>query len=258
MLNSVKGFWCLDLYKVALGSTDFKVSRLCIGTDYADIYGGPLGRDILLRGFSLGVNFWDTSESYGSYPAIKEALKVLDRSDIVITSKSYSKDRDGAKKDLEDALREIGTDYLDIFMLHAVDTLEDFKARRDVLEFLLESKRSGVIKAIGVSTHSASVTLALAEVPEIEVVLTVLNMEGLNIREGSLNLMRSAVKRLYEAGKGVYLMKVLGRGKLADRAREALKYAFKIPYVHAVSVGIKSLEELETAVKVEEEVDGDK
>ena len=57
------------------------------------------------------------------------------------------------------------------------------------------------------------------------------------------------------AGKGVYLMKALGRGKLADRAEDALKYAFKIPYAHAVSVGIKSLEELETAVKVEEEVD---
>ena len=117
-----------DLYmrKVALGNTGFKVSRLCIGTDYSDIYGDSLGCSILLKGFRLGVNFWDTSESYGSYPAIKEALKVLSRGDVVIVSKSYCKSRDGAKKDLEDALREINTDYLDIFMLHGVDTLEDF------------------------------------------------------------------------------------------------------------------------------------
>jgi len=243
------------LYKVTLGGTGFKVSRLCIGTDYADIYGGSLGRDILLRGFSLGVNFWDTSESYGSYPAIREALKTVERSDIIITSKSYSKDRDGAEKDLEDALREIDTDYLDIFMLHAVDSVKDFNARRDVLEFLLESKRRGLIRAIGVSTHSANMALALAEFSEIEVVLATLNMKGLNIREGNLDLMHSAIKKLYEAGKGVYLMKVLGRGKLADRAEEALKYAFRIPYVHAVSVGIRSLEELETAVKVEKETD---
>jgi len=246
------------LYKVILGSTGFKVSRLCIGTDYADIYGDTLGCDILLRGFSLGVNFWDTSESYGSYPAIREALKTLERSDVIITSKSFSKNRDGAEKDLEDALRGIETDHLDIFMLHGVDTLKDLKARRDVLEFLLESKRRGIIRAIGASTHSAKMALALAEVPEIEVILTVLNMRGLNIREGDLNLMRSAIKKIYDAGKGVYLMKVLGRGKLADQAEEALKYAFKVPYVHAVSVGIKSLKELETAVKVAEKVDSDK
>ena len=242
-----------------LGNTGFRVSRLCIGTDYADVYGGAsLGRDILLKGFSQGVNFWDSSEGYGSYPAIREALKTLNRDEVIITSKSYSKDRDGAKKDLEDALREIDTDYLDIFMLHAVDTLEDLKIRRDVLKFLLEAKRTGLIRAVGVSTHSADLALALAEVPEVEVVLTVLNMEGLNIRHGDLKLMHSAVKRLYEAGKGVYLMKVLARGKLADRADEALRYAFAIPYVHAVSVGIKTLKELETAIRVEKQVDSNR
>ncbi|MCD6469489.1 aldo/keto reductase [Candidatus Bathyarchaeota archaeon] len=246
----------MKLRIVTLGNTRLKVSRLCIGTDYADIYGrSPLGREILLKSFSLGVNFWDTSESYGSYPAIREALKTLDRSKVVITSKSYSRNVDGAKKDLEDALREIETDYLDIFMLHAVDTLEDFNARREVLNFLLECKRKSIIRAVGVSTHSARVALALAEIPEIEVVLAVLNMRGFNIKDGDLQLMHSAIKKLYNAGKGVYLMKVLARGKLAEQAEEALTYVFKIPYVHAISVGIKNLRELETAVKIENKVD---
>jgi len=238
-----------------LGRTGLKVSRLCIGTDYADIYGGsPSGRDILVRGFDLGVNFWDTSESYGSYPAIRDALKTLSRSSVVITSKSYSKSKDGAEKDLEDALRQIDTDYLDIFMLHAVDTLQDLKNRRRVLEFLLEAKRKGFIRAVGVSTHSAELALSLAEVQEIEVVLAVLNMDGLDIGMGDLGLMHSALKRIYGAGKGVYLMKVLARGKLADRAEEALRYVFNIPYVHSVSVGIRNINELETAVRVETEV----
>lgn len=242
------------MHVVSLGNTGFRVSRLCIGTDYADVYGGTLGRDILLRGFSLGVNFWDSSESYGSYPAIREALKVIDRSKVVVTSKTYSGNVEGARRDLEDALREIGTDYLDIFMLHAVDTLEDFNSRKGVLGFLLESKRKGIIRAVGVSTHSAKMALALADAPTVDVVLTTLNIGGLNIREGNLQLMHSAVKRLYDAGKGVYLMKALARGRLADRAEEALRYVFKIPYVHAVSVGIKSLKELEKAVRIEEEI----
>lgn len=246
----------LGLRIEVLGDTGFKVSRLCIGTDYANVYGGSsLGRDILLKGFSLGVNFWDSSESYGSYPAMNQALKRIDRSDVVITSKTYSKHEDGAKRDLEEALRETGTDYLDIFMLHAVDTLEDFKNRRSVLNFLSKAKGRGLIKAVGVSTHSANLAQALADVPDIEVVLAVLNMKGLRIRGGNLELMHSALKRLYDVGKGVYLMKVLARGRLADSAEEALGYAFKIPYVHAVSVGMQNLRELETAVKVEKEVD---
>lgn len=243
------------MHTSVLGNTGLRVSRLCIGTDYADVYGGsPLGREILLKGFSFGVNFWDTSESYGSYPAIREALKALDRSKIVITSKSYGRTVGEAKRDLEDALREIETNYLDIFMLHAVDTLEDFNARREVLNFLLECRRKGVVKAVGVSTHSAKVALALADIPEVEVVLTVLNIRGLHIRDGDLQLMHSAIKKLHDAGKGVYLMKVLARGKLAEQAEEALRYVLENPHVHAVSVGIKNLKELEKAVEIESEV----
>lgn len=237
-----------------MGTTGLAVSRLCIGTDYSDVYGKSLGSKILLRGFDLGVNFWDSSEDYGSYPAIREALDALTRNDIVITSKTYGENKDEAKRDLEDALGEIGTDYLDVFMLHAVDTLQDFEARKEVLEFLSESKGNGRIRSVGVSTHSAEVAAALAGIPDINVVLTVLNIDGLRIKHGDMELMQQAVKRLYEAGKGVYLMKVLARGRLADRAEEALRYAFEIPYVHAVSVGIKSLRELEIAVGAEREV----
>ncbi|MEM3745145.1 MAG: aldo/keto reductase [Candidatus Bathyarchaeia archaeon] len=239
-----------------LGKSGLLVSRLCIGTDYSEIYGRSLiGRDILVKGFEMGVNFWDSSESYGSYPSIREAVREIGRDKVVITSKSYSRNVEGARKDLEDALREIGTSYLDIFMLHAVDTLDDFKSRRNVLDFLLEMKRNEVIKAVGASTHSPVLAMELAKCPEIDVVLTVLNIEGLNIHGGDLESMHKAIKMLYDSGKGVYLMKVLGRGKLAGRAKEALSYAFRIPYVHAVSVGIRSISELEEAVRVEEETE---
>jgi predicted aldo/keto reductase-like oxidoreductase len=46
-------------------------------------------------------------------------------------------------------------------------------------------------------------------------------------------------------------MKALARGKLAEQAEEALRYVLENPYVHAVSVGIKNLKELEKAVKIE-------
>jgi len=236
--------------KVALGATGINVSRLCVGTDYSDIYGGSSGARILLRGAELGVNFWDTSESYGSYPAIREALKELRRRDIVIATKSYSREVRGVKRDLEDALKEMDTDYVDIFLLHAVDSIDDFQNRREVLRFLLDKKDDGIIGCVGLSTHSASVAAAMVDVPEIEVVLAVLNFEGLRIKEGDVDLMSSALQRLFRSGKGVYLMKVLARGRLADRAGEALKFGFSFPYAHSVAVGIRNLDELEFAVKI--------
>ncbi|RLI23008.1 aldo/keto reductase [Candidatus Bathyarchaeota archaeon] len=240
---------------VLLGDTGLKVSRLCIGTDYSEVYGSPEGEgvQIFLEGFKQGVNFWDTAESYGSYPAMRAALKQIDREEVVITGKSYGVDRREVERDLEDALRDIGTTYIDIFMLHAVDSMEDFRRRRDALDFLLEVKRRGVIKAVGVSTHSARVAWSMAEIPEIDVVLTVLNIRGLRLTDGDLDLAKSAVRRLYEAGKGVYLMKVLARGRLADIYEEALRYVFRIPYVHSISVGIKSLNELREAVRIANE-----
>lgn len=195
--------------KVILGDSGLIVSRLCIGTDYSDIYGPSLiGREILVKGFKMGVNFWDSSESYGSYPSIREAAKEIGRDNVVITSKSYGRSIEVVRRDLEDALREIGTSYLDIFMLHAVDSVDDFKSRRTVLDFLLKAKKDGVIRAVGVSTHSSSLAMELANHPEIDVVLTVLNIEGLEIRNGDLGSMHRAIKTLYEHGKGVYLMKV--------------------------------------------------
>jgi len=240
---------------VLLGNTGLEVSRLCIGTDYSEVYGSPEGEgvQIFLEGFKQGVNFWDTAESYGSYPAMRAALKQIDRERIVITGKSYGVDRREVERDLEDALREIGTTYMDIFMLHAVDSMEDFRRRRDALDFLLEAKKRGVVKAVGVSTHSARVAWSMAEIPEIDVVLTVLNIRGLRLADGDLDLAKSAVRRLYEAGKGVYLMKVLARGRLADIYEEALRYVFKIPYVHSISVGIKSLSELREAIRIANE-----
>jgi len=74
-----------------------------------------------------------------------------------------------------------------MWILHAVDGMDEFKRRREALEFLLEAKENGLIRSVGLSTHSAKTAWALADVPEVEVVLAVLNVEGLRISEGDLN-----------------------------------------------------------------------
>lgn len=239
---------------VALGKTGLRVSRLSIGTDYRNVYGQPeAGARILRRGFELGINFWDTAEDYGAHPAIREALRHLDRSEVVIATKTYGSGNAEVWESLEKSTKEMGTDYLDAYLLHAVDSPEEIEGRSSALKAMLEAKRKGLIRAVGLSTHSVSVARAALRLPEIEVVLAVVNRTGARIREGTLAGMLEALRDLYGARRGVYIMKPLGRGILSGDVKGALTYVLRVPYAHSVSVGIASLEELEEDVRIAEE-----
>ena len=139
---------------VALGRTGLKVSRLSIGTDYRSIYGqAELGAQILLRGFDLGVNFWDTADDYGAHPGIKQALRQLDRSKVVIATKTYGSRDVDVWNSLKKSMDEMGTDYLDVYLLHAVDSPDEIEVRKSALKAMLEAKEKGLVKAVGLSTH---------------------------------------------------------------------------------------------------------
>ena len=67
-----------------------------------------------------GINFWETADQYGSHPHVGEALKKVEREEVVILTKTNSKTYKDVKKDLDRFRIELGTDYLDIILLHAV------------------------------------------------------------------------------------------------------------------------------------------
>ena len=146
-----------------LGQSKLAVSRLCFGT----LTMGPLqanlslrdGRDLLLAAFGAGINFLDTAELYGTYPYIKEALAALptrggrpQSEDIIIASKSYAYTYEGMAKSIADAALAIGR-KIDIFLLHEQPSRLTLKGHAAALRCLIDAKRAGELKAIGVSTH---------------------------------------------------------------------------------------------------------
>ena len=235
--------------KVELGGTGLFVSKLAFGADTG--FDADRGGKLLKRAFELGVNLWDTSDGYGTHPAVREGLRGLERQKVVVATKTDAKSRQAAGQSLDLASKELATDYVDIYHLHGVDTVDDLNSRQGALEMLVDAKREGTIKAIGLSTHSVEGMQAAGVLEEIDVILVVINKTGVNISGGGTREeMLSAIKTAYENGKGVYAMKTLGRGKLLADVESALSYVFRLPHVHSAAVGMRSIEELEMNVQI--------
>ena len=244
----------MTIPRIVLGRTGLTVSKLVFGT--IPLGGTGWRKDpavapkeagkILARAHELGVDWWDTAENYGTHPHVAEGLRLVDRSKVVISTKTPKKSYEDAKRRISQSLEELGTDYIDIYFLHFVNTMEEFKARSGALRALLEAKDEGLIRHVGLSTHRAEVARAMAGVPEIDVVLATVNKTGKNL-SSPRDLMIESLSKAYESGKGIGIMKVLAYGDVT--VREGLEFCKQVPH-HAIPLGMRTLDELEEDVSV--------
>lgn len=234
-----------------LGKTGLKVSRYCFGSLTLGPLGADLeprqGADLLLSAFAQGVSFIDTAEYYRNYAHIRLALQEWERpDDVVVASKTLTPDDRSAAWAIEEARLGLNREVLDIFMLHEIRDRADLESRRGAWQVLCDAKANGVIKSIGLSTHSAAVAAAAAEDPEIDVIHCLLNHAGVGILDGGVRDMLAAIAVAKSQGKGVYTMKALGGGSLMRQAKESLLWAFGQTLPDAVAVGCKDKAELLT------------
>jgi aryl-alcohol dehydrogenase-like predicted oxidoreductase len=236
-----------------LGGTDIKVSRLCFGSLTISPLQASLpideGADVILSAMDMGVNFLDTAEFYRNYQYINKALKKA-KSELIISTKSYAYTYEGMKESVEKARRETGKDVIDIFMLHEQETRLTLKGHREALEYLMDARAKGFIRAIGVSTHTIEVVDAAADMKEIEVIHPIINYRGIGIKDGSLHDMENAIEKAYKKGKGIYAMKALGGGNLINNKQRAFSYILSFPYLHSIAVGMKSCDEVMANVSI--------
>jgi ferredoxin len=141
-------------------------------------------------------------------------------------------------------MKELGRDYIDLFLLHEQESEHTLRGHWEALEYFLDRKNKGEIGAVGISTHTIAATKAALKIPEIAVVHPLINMRGLGIADGSREGMEQAIASLLHDRRGVYAMKALGGGHLIPERREAFQYALKLG-VHSVAVGMQSEAEID-------------
>lgn len=234
--------------KRILGRTGIEVTELCFGA----LPMGPIQKNLSIEensriielALKKGVNFIDTAEMYKTYEPIAIAIKNTGIRPI-IASKSNKKTYEGMEAAVNEALEMLNVNYIDIFHLHAArEGADAFEVYADALKCLVDMKKQGKIKAIGISTHSIAVTNIAAEHQLIDVVFPIINMNGRGIIDGTKEEMIAAIKKVHKAGKGIYLMKVLAGGGLIGQYKQALEFAKSIEAYASIAIGMTSLEEV--------------
>jgi aryl-alcohol dehydrogenase-like predicted oxidoreductase len=148
---------------VTLGRTGMRVSVAGLGCGGFSQLGLAQGRSeadaiaIIRQAFELGVNFFDTAAAYGTEPVLGKAIKSMRREDVVIATKapfSFSNPRstpEGIVASLDNSLRQLDTDYIDIYQLHGVPPNAYDHALSHLAPVLLREKEKGKFRHLGIT-----------------------------------------------------------------------------------------------------------
>lgn len=238
---------------VLLGPDKVRLARLAIGTGTK---GGSIQRqlgiqglaDLLHYGYDQGLFFWDTADGYKTHPHVHEALKRVPREKVAILTKTRARTAEQMRADLDRFRQELGTDYFDIVLLHAVATPDWPEQRKGAMEVLAEAREKGIVRTYGVSCHSLEALKVAARSPWLRVALVRINPAGM-LMDADPPTVVSVMREMKAAGKGVIGMKILGEGGLSDRVDEALRYALSLDCLDCFTIGPANRKELEDLIR---------
>ena len=204
--------------------------------------------DLLRFGYDNGIGFWDSADGYGSHPHLKEALKSVPREKVAILTKTRARTAEEMRADLDRFRQEIGTDYLDIVLLHAVSQAGWPEQRKGAMEALVEAREKGTIRTHGVSCHSLEALKTIVKTPWVRVCLARINPAGV-LMDADTKTVAPILREMKANGKGVIGMKILGEGQLRDRVDEMLRFALSLDSVDCFTIGAESRAELSDLIK---------
>lgn len=209
-----------------LGKTELRVSELGFG-------GIPIMRlrdeeavKVLRHAYEKGITFYDTANMYGdSERKIGQAFAGL-REKIIIATKTMKRDNKSAAEDIENSLRCLQTDYIDLFQIHQMSSETDWEKAtgpNGVLEAVFRAKKEGKIRHVGVTSHSLEMAVKLAKTGLFSTLQFPFNF----IEDALQNQLEFLIDQL---NLGVIAMKPFGGGMI-DNASLAFKFLRQFPQV---------------------------
>jgi aryl-alcohol dehydrogenase-like predicted oxidoreductase len=243
--------------RIKLGPRGVELSRLAMGTGTDGVGGSSnqtrkLGMSGLANLFDAaydqGVTFWDSADQYGTHPHVKEALKRAKRERVTILSKTHASTEKEMRADLDRFRRELGTDYIDILLLHCMMDDDWPERKKGAMAVISEAQEKGIVRTHGTSCHTLGALKAAAKHPWVEVDLARINPAQAQMDADPATVI-SVLKQMKAAGKGVIGMKILGAGALRNRVDESLQFALSLECVDCFTIGSESRAEMEDLLR---------
>jgi len=233
-----------------LGKTGVTVPLVGYGT-------APLGKEkitpeqaarCLNHAIDLGITYLDTSPDYGSEPRVGEVMRTR-RNKVFLATKVNNRSKEGVLKSVDDSLRNLQTDHIDLIQVHAISAwadLEQALAPDGAVAALEQARKDGKIRFIGITGHARPELLghALTQYP-FDTVLCALGMADRLVTRPETFLLPKARER----NVGVIAMKTLGHGHFQERDL-ALRYSLGLPGVSLAIVGMDTPEQINEIVSI--------
>jgi predicted aldo/keto reductase-like oxidoreductase len=209
---------------------------------------------ITLRAYELGVNYFDCARNYWDGRSEEVYGEVLPpfRKHIFLTTKSSQRSRQGAEENLGKSLRALKTDYVDLWQIHQVSTMDEVEqifAPGGAIEAFEAAKKAGKCRFIGFTGHhDPDVHLAmLKNYHKYDSILMPLNPADPSYLSFEKNVLPVAVER----GMGIQAMKSTANAKLlqAIPLKDCLSYVLSLP-IHCLALGCTTIGQIEDDVRI--------
>jgi predicted aldo/keto reductase-like oxidoreductase len=242
--------------RIKLGPRRIEVSRLAQGSGTDGVGGSSnqtrkLGMqglaDHFRAAFDNGITFWDSADQYGTHPHVRLALKGgVPREKVAILTKTTASTEKEMRAHLDRFRRELGTDYIDILLLHGMMDDDWPRRKKGAMAAISEAQEKGIVRTHGTSCHTLGALKAAARSPWVEVDLARINPVGADAyMDDDPATVIAVLKEMKAAGKGVIGMKILGAGLLRHRVDESLQYALAQDCVDCFTIGTESRAEMQ-------------
>lgn len=244
-----------DIPRRVFGKTGERLTIIGVaGGRFGNCEDFETAKRIVRRGYDLGVNYFDNARVYwnGRSEEVFGAVIPEFRKNVFVTSKSHQRTRQEAEAELHESLRLMKTDYLDLWQIHSVTSLEDVDkvfAPGGAIEAFEAAKKAGKTRFIGFTGHTdpAAHFEMLKRYKDFDTIFMPLHAADPHYLSFEKLVLPEAVKQ----NLGIQAMKTTGVGKLLGKLslEQCLRYSLSLP-IHCAAMGATTVEQIEADAEV--------
>jgi len=214
--------------KRTLGKTGEKISMIGFGGIVVMDATTEQAAARVKEAIDYGVNYFDVAPSYGNAEIMLGPALEPYRKKVFLACKTGQRDKEGARRELEQSLKNLRTDYFDLYQLHAVTTIQDVDkifSPDGAFETFLEARKEGKVRFLGFSAHSEEAALELMNRFNFDTILFPFNFATWHAG----NFGPLVMEKAREQGMGILALKAMARGPWKEGAVRTVKKGWYEP-----------------------------